>query len=92
MTTPNVIGALYEKIRRLNQRKTSLTVEYNARCAEIDCELATLQSALQTANDAVKDILCPYCKGTGDESYTDAAGSRDSRKCSHCSGTGIKKG
>ena len=32
--------------------------------------------------------ICPSCKGTGEERYTDAAGSRDWRDCSMCDGVG----
>jgi len=32
--------------------------------------------------------ICPSCKGTGEERYTDAAGSGDWRECSICKGLG----
>lgn len=87
---PNVVVAIYEKICRLNELKSTMTQQYNARCKKIDEELDVLRSALQTANDAVKDVLCDRCDGTGEESFTDAAGSRDTRECHACGGTGIK--
>ncbi len=91
MPVPNVLGALDEKIRRLNQRKADLTAEYKAQCAAIDSEIGSLQNARQTVIDTIKDILCTRCEGTGEERCTDAAGSRETRPCRDCGGTGIKK-
>lgn len=79
------------QIIRLNQQRRKLTEEYEANCRAIDTEISRYKSALDTVNEAVKDIICPACAGTGEESYTDAAGSRDTRECSRCGGTGIKK-
>lgn len=34
-------------------------------------------------------LICPKCKGTREERYTDAAGSRDYRVCTKCDGKGF---
>lgn len=85
----NIIGALTAKRNDLNKRKQSIKAEYEKRTAEIDRELDQIQTALDTLNEAVKEYLCPSCKGTGTERYCDAAGDMDDRPCGRCCGTGV---
>lgn len=86
----NVILALTEKLRRLRRRKQEIQDEAKRRVAEIDAEIQNVQKAIDTAEDAMKDIICPVCKGTGNIRVCDAAGSMEERMCGFCHGTGIK--
>lgn len=59
----------------------------------IVAEIAKLERSLQAlkheeAYAATLTEKCPSCSGSGEESYTDAAGSRDWRSCSTCKGWG----
>ena len=87
----DLIGALTKKRVTLCERKRRIQAEANQQIHEIDREIASIDEALATLNEAVKEYACPRCHGTGEERYTDAAGSRDYRECPHCGGTGIKR-
>lgn len=78
-------------MRALYQRKNSLTEDYQKAVSEIDAEIVKLQASVDLVNEVVTPLLCKSCRGTGEESYADAAGSRDTRECRYCGGTGIKK-
>ena len=91
MTTADLIGALNKKRHALIARRLKLTEDYERSAHEIDVEIDNIDKAIDTLNEALKDYVCPACGGTGEESYTDAAGGRDYRKCSRCGGTGVKR-
>ena len=86
-----MIGALTKKRATLYERKRRIQADANQQIHEIDGEIAGIDKALATLNEAVKDYICPVCGGTGEERYTDAAGSCDYRECPHCGGTGIRR-
>lgn len=87
---PDIMTAITKKKAALLEKKRGIQIAAERQIEEIDKEIAEVEKALQTLNDAVKDYICPVCKGTGNERYADAAGSRDERPCSACKGTGVK--
>ena len=87
----DVFRALADKRSRLISDRDDLTERYNRAIADIDGEIDALNKAIATVNNAVQPIICPTCYGTGEERYTDAAGSRDTRPCRDCQGTGIRR-
>ena len=93
MYSVNPVIAIMEKRRVLAARKQEIRKAANRQIAEIDEELAKLQSALDLINDSIKsmDLYCHVCGGTGYETITDAAGSRDEIPCRACGATGIKR-
>lgn len=55
-----------------------------------------LQAELKALDSKKEELLllkeiCPTCKGSGEERYTDAAGSGDWRECKTCRGLGKVK-
>lgn len=83
------VGALYGKIRKMRDYRAQLIKEHEARLKEIDEEIAEEQKALDKLNELLEPYICKSCGGDGNESFTDAAGSRDWRKCRSCKGTGV---
>lgn len=93
MYSVNPVIAIMEKRRVLAARKQEIRKAADRQIAEIDEELAKLQSALDLINDSIKsmDLYCHACGGTGYETITDAAGSREEIPCRACGATGIKR-
>lgn len=58
----------------------------NADIGRAESKLKRLQEKKRLMQTLLE--LCPSCKGTGEESYMDAAGSRDWRDCKTCGGIG----
>lgn len=87
---PDVVGALNQKKMRLLAYGKKLKEDYERDRAEIDRQLEDINDALSIVNDAVKDILCKTCGGTGTVRKMDAAGQMDDEDCPNCKGTGIK--
>lgn len=87
----DIISALVKKKNHYAETKKRIKEEAKRQCDEIDVEIAKLDQALETINSAIAPYICAACHGTGEEAYTDAAGSRDTRPCSKCGGTGITK-
>lgn len=71
----NPLEAIEAEIRRYQDRAK----EIQATIAELEAKKAALLDLPET---------CPSCKGSGRETYTDAAGSRDWRDCLTCKGLG----
>lgn len=86
----NIVMALTKKRAHYAELKLKVQDEADRQIREYDAEIRSIDRAISKINDAAKDILCPACGGTGNERYTDAAGSMDERACTRCKGTGIK--
>jgi DnaJ-class molecular chaperone len=83
------IGKLTGRLRNLQERRRKLQSDYERELAEIDAQIKDEQAALQRINEVLEPYICKQCGGTGQDSFMDAAGSRDWRTCKHCRGTGI---
>lgn len=84
-----VMPEISKKRSALVMRKQQLTRDYKAAVAEIDGEISQLDAAINTINEALAPHLCKTCGGSGEHTFIDAAGSRDSEPCPECHGTGI---
>ena len=73
-------------IEALNRKRASL----NGQKQEIDAEIANVDQAIKTWNDAVKDYLCKICVGKGTVRIADAAGQMEDCRCPACKGSGIQ--
>lgn len=85
----DVITALAQKRSALIRRKDEIKRDADRKIAAIDEELEHIQRALKTLDDAVRDYLCPSCKGTGTARRADAAGQMEDYPCPDCKGTGV---
>lgn len=85
----DIITALVRKKQNLAEQKRHIEATAKARCKEIDGEILNIDNALNIINDAAKQFLCKACGGMGEVGYTDAAGSRDTKLCEQCKGTGV---
>ena len=85
----NVIEALNAKKQRLLAWKRQAKRDYEKTAKQIDEQIANVDKAMTTINAAMKDILCPRCKGEGTIRCPDAAGQMDDYPCPVCKGTGI---
>lgn len=88
----DVIGSLAKRKSIYIRRKENAKKEYEAVVHECDAELAKIDEAIKQVNSALEPYICNVCHGTGEETFMDAAGSRDTKECSACGGTGVKKG
>lgn len=86
----DIISALQKKRVSLTREKQRIHDEAQRRMAELDAEIEEVDKARETINNAVKDLLCPTCKGTGSVRRCDAAGSMEDDVCPTCHGTGVK--
>ena len=86
---PDYVMALNQKRMAIQNQKDQLYREYKTKLISLDSELDAVNEALAVMNEAVKDILCKRCDGSGMERYCDAAGDIDERPCAACRGTGI---
>lgn len=86
----DIVRALQNKRDVLNGQKREIQQEAKCRIAEIDAQLAAIDSAQKTIDSIVKDHLCDRCHGEGTVSSYDAAGQREERPCPCCKGTGVK--
>lgn len=66
---------LEQRIKVLEKRKE-----------ELNKEVTELENRLKSISKMPAE--CLYCEGTGQKSYTDAAGSRDYKTCPVCGGIG----
>lgn len=85
----DIVSALVKKKARFAEAKRKIQEEAKRQCDELDVEIAKVDQALDTINSTLAPYICPACHGTGEESFTDAAGSRDTRSCTKCGGSGI---
>lgn len=69
-------------LKRIEHHKERLLKDIS----KLESELKALESKKEKLLQ-LKDI-CPTCNGSGEERYTDAAGSGDWRECETCRGLG----
>lgn len=86
---PDTINMLAIKRSRLLEQKRKIKEEYDRKIHEIDQEIKKINNAMQIIEDALKDYLCPRCKGSGEIRMCDAAGQMCDETCPKCGGTGI---
>lgn len=84
------MSALAAKRAKLVHYKQEIQADAQRKTSDIDAEIKAIDRAIKTLNDAVKDYLCPVCKGSGNVRQCDAAGQMEDVKCSACNGTGVK--
>ena len=82
--------ALVRRKAAVLTRKQHLHDNYQRQVAEYDREIADIDKAISLVNEAVKDILCQRCDGSGIVRVCDAAGDFDDDYCPDCRGTGFK--
>lgn len=87
----DIVSALAKKKAHFLEAKRKIQDDAKRQCEAIDVEIAKVDQALETINSAIAPYICPVCHGTGEEPFTDAAGSRDTRPCTKCDGSGIIK-
>lgn len=87
---PDYMMALTRRKTAILERKRRLHDDYLKQVAECNHEIADIDKAISMVNEAVKDILCPRCNGSGSIRVCDAAGDMDDERCPSCCGTGIK--
>lgn len=86
---PDVITILTRKRSDLAERKRQIQRDAEREVSRIDAEIADINKALAMLNDAIKDYICPSCRGTGNVRHTDAAGGLEDVTCPVCGGTGV---
>ncbi len=85
----DVIAALTKKKARLYESRRSIELDAAKQINQVNLEIAEVEKALKTLNDAIKDYLCPRCKGSGSIRVCDAAGQMEDDTCPVCNGTGV---
>lgn len=85
----DIITALNKKKSTLVRRKQEITTEAKRQIEVLDTGISEVNKAIETLNEAVKDYLCPRCKGTGNIRRCDAAGQMEDDTCPDCRGTGV---
>lgn len=90
MANIDVFGALARKKKWLIAEKDAIDAEYARKIADIQSQIAEIETAEATIHEAVRDFLCPKCSGTGERRKTDAAGQMETVKCEVCHGTGVR--
>ena len=87
---PDVISVLTTKRRNLAERKRQVQRDAEREISSIDAEIAEVNKAITMVNEAIKDYICPSCRGTGNVRKTDAAGGLEDVTCPVCNGTGVR--
>lgn len=87
---PDTIGALTRKKAKLVEMERQIRAEADRKIAEIDRQIDDVDRAIGIVNEAIKDIICPTCSGSGNIRRSDAAGQMEDETCPSCKGTGIK--
>lgn len=86
----NIVMALAKKRVRYVELKRKVQEDADLQIREYDAEIRSIDRAISQINDAVKDIICPDCGGTGTTRHMDAAGQMEDCTCTRCNGTGVK--
>lgn len=86
----NTVMALAKKRAHYAELKRRAQQEADRQIREYDAEIKNIDRAVSLINNAVKDILCPDCGGSGTTRRMDAAGQMEDCHCPRCKGTGVK--
>lgn len=86
-----VISNLRNKQHKLETIRNNVQLDYKAKIEDIDSEIKRINEVVKYIEDLTQELICPRCKGTGEERYCDGAGDIDDRECPLCHGTGINK-
>ena len=86
-----VISNLKNKQYKLEIIRNNVQLDYKAKIEDIDSEIKRINDAVKCIEDLTQELICPRCKGTGEERYCDGAGDMDDRECPLCHGTGINE-
>lgn len=86
----DAVGALAKKKAMLMERKRRIKVDADRQIKEIEGEIAVVDKAIEVVNEAIKEIICPTCGGSGNVRHGDAAGQMEDEEYPVCHGTGIK--
>ncbi len=86
----NIVMALTKKKARYAELKRKVQEEADCQIREYDAEIKNIDRVISQINEAVKDILCPACCGSGTTRHMDAAGQMEDWPCPRCKGTGVK--
>ena len=86
----NIVMALTKKKAWYEELKRKAQADADRQIREYDAEIKNIDRAISQINEAVKDILCPACGGSGTTRRMDAAGQMEDWPCPRCKGTGVK--
>ena len=85
----DLITPIIRRRDTLVMEKETLTKEYHGRIANLDKEIAHIDSTIAAASRLMESYQCPTCHGTGLENQYDSADGVSAFPCWHCHGTGI---
>ena len=69
----NIVMALTKKKSHYAELKRKAQADADRQIREYDAEIKNIDRAISQINEAVKDILCPACGGSGTTRRMDAA-------------------
>ena len=85
------LSQMNRRLLSLIKARERLTSTYEQNLKEINAEIAIEQDNLKRVSEILSPYICRYCSGSGEESFMDAAGSKDTRRCRYCNGSGIRQ-
>lgn len=89
MNSNAFVTGLVNKRSKLIDYKHKLQNDFDKQILEVDKQISNINDVLNQVNALMEDYICPSCKGSGEHSFTDAAGGRDYEDCPRCKGTGF---
>jgi DnaJ-class molecular chaperone len=85
------LGILRTQLKQIKDKRDNVIKFHNEKIKETtknaNSEIAPLLHAISALEQM--NTVCESCNGKGEESFTDAAGSRDWRDCRECNGSGV---
>jgi lipoate synthase len=78
-----------KKLHEYENLKRRIEDQYKRDIENIDQLIEAEKKTIAAIEEALAPVICKGCGGSGEESFLDAAGSRDTRKCRYCGGSGI---
>lgn len=90
---PNILKNLEKKEKAIQEQVQQEKERHQRKMYDLNLDLNILRRAREKVEYAAEDLVCPRCKGTGEEvTGTDAAGQTERGRCPLCEGTGINLG
>ena len=83
------ISSLKNQIKEVEKEKAAMVARYDQKISTLKQEIENLNPVIQAMEEAVKDYICPSCKGTGSVRRCDAAGQMEDIDCRVCNGRGF---